>query len=202
MIRMSRSLGAAIGLCAVVLALTACVPEPTETASPSGSTTPSESSTPGASSSPTSSPSSTPRPQAQEIELPASCDAIYSASMRSRLGAELPPLNDAGVDIASTQVASLRGLIDSGVPTLRCTWGTAAGAALATSVTIVDPADAPRIQDMLAAAGFVCSDNSGGILCTSGNEADFLRGNGWVATSWSASVPDGYTEDIAATLWG
>ncbi|GAB3145420.1 hypothetical protein GCM10027058_01750 [Microbacterium neimengense] len=200
MIRMSRSLGAAIGLCAVVLALTACVPEPSTTPSPSGSTSPSESSTSGATPSPSS--SSTPRPQAQEIELPASCDALYSASMRSRLDAELLPLNDAGVDLASTQVESLRGLIDSGVPTLRCTWGTAAGAALATSVTIVDPADAPRIQDMLAAAGFVCSDNSGGILCANGNETDFLRGNGWVATSWSASAPDGYTEDIAATLWG
>ena len=124
------------------------------------------------------------------------------AAMRSRLDAELPPLNDGSVDLATTQVESLRGLIDSGAPTLRCTWGTAAGSALATSVTIVDPADAPRIQDMLAAAGFVCSDNSGGILCTSGNEADFLRGNGWVATSWSASEPEGYTEDIAATLWG
>jgi hypothetical protein len=199
-IRTSRSLAAALGLCAVVLALTACVPEPSETTSPSGSTTPSASSTPGASSSPSSSP--TPRPQAQEIELPASCDALYSASMRSRLDAELPPLNDAGVDLAVTQVESLRGLIDSGVPTLRCTWGTAAGPSLATSVTIVDPADAPRIQDMLAAAGFVCSDSSGGILCANGNEADFLRGNGWVATSWTASAPDGYTEDIATTLWG
>lgn len=200
MIRKSRSFGAALGLCAVVLALTACVPEPSATTSPSGSTAPSESPTPG--SSPSASPSSTPRPQAQEIELPASCDALYSASMRSRLDAELPPLNDGSVDLATTQVESLRGLIDSGAPTLRCTWGTAAGSALATSVTIVDPADAPRIQDMLAAAGFVCSDNSGGILCTSGNEADFLRGNGWVATSWSASEPEGYTEDIAATLWG
>ncbi|MDQ1204074.1 hypothetical protein [Microbacterium sp. SORGH_AS_0862] len=122
--------------------------------------------------------------------------------MRSRLDAELPPLNDGSVDLAATRVESLRGLIDSGVPTLRCTWGAAAGSSLATSVTVVDPADAPRIQDMLATAGFVCADSSGGILCTSGNETDFLRGNGWVATSWTASAPEGYTEDVAATLWG
>ncbi|UIN29712.1 hypothetical protein [Microbacterium binotii] len=122
--------------------------------------------------------------------------------MRSRLDAELAPLNSGGVSLPATQVESLRGLIDSGVPTLRCTWGTGAGSALATSVTIVDPADAPRIQDMLAAAGFVCADNSGGILCSNGNEADFLRGNGWVATSWSGNAPDGYTEDVVATLWG
>lgn len=202
MIRMSRSLGAGLGLGVVVLALTACVPEPSETTAPSATVAPSESSTPGSSPSPSVSPSSTTRPQALEIELPGSCDALYSSSMRSRLDADLPPLNGAGVDLPATQVASLQGLIGSGVPTLRCTWGTAGSAALATSVTIVDPADAPRIQDMLAGAGFICSGASGGILCTNGNEADFLRGNGWVATSWTADAPKGYMQDIAATVWG
>ncbi|MDQ1129142.1 hypothetical protein [Microbacterium sp. SORGH_AS_0888] len=32
-------------------------------------------------------------------------------------------------------------------------------------------------------------------------ETHFLRGNGWITTSWVDDQPDGYTEDIVATLW-
>ena len=33
-------------------------------------------------------------------------------------------------------------------------------------------------------------------------ETHFVRGDGWVSTAWINFAPEGYTEDIVATLWG
>lgn len=204
MIRTSRPFLGALALAAAALVLSACVPEPAATQTPGTTPTATATSTPTATPLPSSSasPIETDRPQSLEITLPASCDVLYSSAMRTTLDAQLAPLDDPGVTLASTAVASLQGLIDSGVPTLRCTWGTASGNALSTNVSILDTADVPRVQDQLAGAGFTCIDASGGILCSSASEAHFLRGNGWVATAWTGGVPAGYTEDVASSLWG
>lgn len=206
----ARLLLAATVLAAATIALAACVPEPTTTETPSASPSVSASgsaspSTPSAEPSPTGSD----RPQALEIALPGSCDALYSASMRAALDADVAPLNGSGVTFASTRIAAAADLIDSGAPTRHCTWGTGAATSISTTVTILAPEDVPRVQDTLAANGLVCSDLAGGILCAgekdggSGQgEAHFLRGNGWVSTAWLGTLPTGYTEDVAKTLWG
>ncbi|WP_159499905.1 hypothetical protein [Microbacterium sp. 18062] len=206
-----RTLTAAAALAAAVLVLAACVPEPASTSSPSSPSSPTATGggAPTATGEPTVDATEAPtdRPQVTEISLPASCEALYSAQMRATLDASLPPLNDPGVTLASTDVASALGLLESGVPTLRCSWGTPSENGLSTNVSILAVDDVPRLQDVLAAAGFTCADAVGGILCTSSGgdgrgESHFLRGNGWVATAWIGALPDGYTEDIAATLWG
>ena len=33
-------------------------------------------------------------------------------------------------------------------------------------------------------------------------EVHYLRGDTWVSTRWINVDPDGYTEDIVASLWG
>ena len=200
----TRTLLAATAVIAAAFALAACVPEPTATGAPDPSSSASTS-TPQGSAEPSVAPSD--RPQALEIALPASCDALYSTAMRATLDADLPPLNDPGFTQPSTRLQPALAALESGYPTLRCSWGTASESGLSTNVTILAPEDVPRIQDLLAVNGLTCADAAGGILCTSsGSEAEgeshFLRGNGWVATVWAGGLPDGYTEDVAATLWG
>ncbi|MEV7693075.1 hypothetical protein AB0N73_07055 [Microbacterium sp. NPDC089189] len=200
MIRSARVLLISLVVAGAAVALAGCVPEPAESTAPTpvATTTPNATPLPEA----TDDPAATDRPQALEITLPADCDALYSSAMRAGLDAAVPPLNDPGITLTSTQVEAALQLIESGVPTLRCTWGVPSELGISTNVTIVDPADAPRIQDLLAVNGFTCADADGGILCASGTESHFLRGNGWVATSWVGTIPDGYTQDVARTLWG
>jgi hypothetical protein len=202
----ARALFAAAALAAAMVALAACVPEPDGTASPTAPNIPSPTwsqTSPGPSAAPTD------QPQAAEISLPASCDDLYSSEMRAALDADVPPLNDPGLTLPSTAVPSAMGLLESGVPTLRCTWGMPSEWGLSTNVSILAIDDVPRLQDALGVAGLVCTDAVGGILCTIGDpstdesgESHFLRGNAWVATAWVGGLPDGYTEDIAATLGG
>ncbi|MBZ4488561.1 hypothetical protein LQ938_04960 [Microbacterium sp. cx-55] len=206
----TRTLLAVTAVAAAAFALAACVPEPSATtATPTSSPSSSATSTPAETPEP-SAPASD-RPQALEISLPGSCDALYSDAMRATLDADVPPLNDSAVTFASTRIEAAGGLIDSGVPTLHCTWGTGGASSLSTTVTILASEDVPRVQDLLATNGLPCTDVDGGILCSSAaagsqsaaeGEAHFLRGNGWVSTAWVGLPPQGYTEDIAATLWG
>lgn len=215
-----RALAVAAALAVLGLALTACVPESERRAT--SSPTVAMPTPQGPTASPTSPAGDDPeepvdpadRPQAAEIALPASCDELYSPEMRATLEAQMPPLNDPGVTLESTSVEQARQILQSDVSTLRCSWGTPSERGLATNVTIVAVEDAPRIQDMLAMSGLTCADAVGGILCTresdgsdspeypvADGESHFLRGNGWVSTAWIGHLPDGYTEDVAATLW-
>ena len=94
-------------------------------------------------------------------------------------------------------------------PHLRCSWGKPSEYGLATSVATVTPAQSTAITGALSQSGFACSDLDGGTLCerasqgsqTSAGEIHYVRGNGWVATHWIGFRPDGYTQDIIATLW-
>ena len=133
----------------------------------------------------------------------------------SDLERALPPLNDPAVTLYATQVPEALDVLQSGIPSVRCTWGSAGGEGLATAVSVVDGDQSARVQDVLAAVGFECGDALGGIVCrtqtqtvtmddevVSLGESHLLRDGVWVATSWVGALPDGYTEDIAGTLWG
>lgn len=200
------------GLLAVVLVSSAVFagcsatpqPEPTSTGDPTPEIT-TLGETPGASASP--SPSTEP---AADISIPVRCEDIYSAAMLSVLESGNPPLNDPGVTMDSTEVPGLLDVLRSGAQTLRCSWGLPSSYGLATNVTIVDADQAEVVRDALASAGFACGDLAGGTVCrvqqtdeeNAFGESHYLRANGWVSTRWINFGPQGYTEDIVATLWG
>ena len=200
---------------AVAATLAGCVPEPSPTASGTGaSASPSRSASAPATGSPAPSASETAAAGA-DIALPAACEQLYTPAMLAQLQQETPPLNDPGVTMYSTQVVGALELLNSGVPTLRCSWGTPSESGLATNVSIIDPAAASGVVDALAGSGFGCADHLAGTLCTfeqesitqddvlvRRGESHFLRGNGWVSTAWITVDPAGYTDDIVAALWG
>lgn len=202
---------AALALAAVT-ALAGCVPEPSESPSASDAPTTAVSSGGPATPAPTSSPTMSAE---DDITLPAACAQLYSPSMLAQLEAQAPPLNDPGVTMYSTQVVAALEVLNSGIPTLRCSWGMPSESGLATNVSIVDAAASATIVDALTGSGFACSAHASGTLCTAEQESmtqddtlvrrgesHFLRGDGWVSTAWITVDPDGYTDDIAATLWG
>ncbi len=201
-----RAIAGAVLLAIGAAGLAACVPEPAPTAT---STTSSPGATAG------SGPSATPTAPAAVLELPASCEDIYSADMLAALNAQNPPLNDPGVTMFSTQNADALDLLGSGIPTLRCTWGTPSEYGLATNVSIVDADQAAALLQSLQEQGFGCADADGGTVCAIEQqvlsqddsivhigEEHLLRGNGWVSTRWIDFHPDGYLDAISATLWG
>lgn len=187
-------------------ALAGCTAAPAPTPTSTGDPTP-EITTLGASPSTSETPS--PEPPA-DISIPASCEDIYSAEMLSLLQAGNPPLNDPGVTMDSTEVPEALEVLASGAQTLRCSWGLPSSYGLATNVTIVAPDQIDAVRNALDAAGFACGDLAGGTVCrieqteeeNSFGESHYFRANGWVSTRWINFGPQGYTEDVVATLWG
>lgn len=195
-----------------VLGLVACAPEGPGDAS----------GTPTATVAPTATPTATPTPTptivpGADIELPGSCEPIYSSAMLALLNAENPPLNDPGVSMFSTGIEAVYNMIEevsASGDSIRCTWGKPSESGLATNVSIVTAAQAATVQSALEASGLDCAPYRSGTLCRIvidnsqeeyGNvygETHYLAGNGWVATNWLNFAPEGYTEDIVATLWG
>ena len=206
----ARRIAAAIAALATVAVLaTGCRPEPSGTPEPSGSATVDQS-TPG----PSVSPVETELPDSG-FEVPASCEDIYSDAMLARLQSENPPLNDPGVTMLSTENADLLEVVHSGAPTLRCSWGQPSEIGLATNVTAIDAEQAAAIESALPAAGFGCEALGDGTVCRieqrgvtlddeeyTRGETHYLGDGAVVTTAWINFNPDGYTEDIVATLWG
>ncbi len=207
-----------VGVIAAVVAasalLSACQPDPAATPTMSATSSPTATSHPSPSSTATPTASATNPPDAG-FALPAKCEDIYSATMLAALNAANPPLNDPGVTMHSTQNADALELLTSGIPTIRCSWGQPSEYGLSTNVSVVDAGQSASILSTLRAAGFSCDDVSEGTLCTTEQkvidqddnevtlgESHFLRGVGWVSTAWVNFAPDGYTQDIIATLWG
>lgn len=208
---LARVAVAGVSAAAFALVLSACVPA-AETAAPSaGSVSSSAAPSATASASPTASATPTPTPTRA---LPASCDGVYSAAMRSTLENEIAPLNDSEVTLLSTAQAPLLELLQT-VPTLRCTWGGPGDRGLATNVSIIDTTQAATIRDALASAGFGCDDADGTTTCVieqrgvsledrpyERGETQAISGDIWVSTSWINVNPDGYTQDILSTVGG
>jgi hypothetical protein len=205
LMRTAAGAAAAIALC---LGLVGCQPEPSPTATPGASPSTSPSAP-----APTSSPTE-PAAAGDAIELPTACEQIYSASMLAAL-LQQAPLNDPGVTMTSTQVVGALEILTSGIPTIRCSWGAPSETGLATNVSLVDAAQSAAVVDALANSGFACEPSGDGTICrytqtmidlddnqVELTETHVLRGNGWVSTATINFAPEGYTEDIVATLWG
>ena len=192
-------------LAAVALTATACVPEPASSASSSPSSSPT-------SAAPSPSPTPTGEPDAA---LPQACSDIYSATMLATLQSDVAPSNDPGVTMLSSQNVEALDMLASGIPTLRCTWGTPSERGIATNVSQIDAAQSSTLRDALLQAGFSEEPFADGEIyriqqdmidqddqVVTLGEAHFLGDGGWVSTRWiNAEVP-GYTEDVVATLYG
>jgi hypothetical protein len=200
----------AVTLIVGVLALAGCVPEP----APGESASPVPTATAGASATPVESDAPAPPPSAAPAALPGDCLGVYSPQMLSTLESEIPPLNDPGITLLSTQQAPLLELLET-VPTLRCTWGPPSEVGISTNVSAVDEAGAATVLDALVAAGFGCEASGEATVCRieqrgitlddvefRRGETHAVRGGLWIATAWVNVSPDGYTEDILATLVG
>jgi len=211
-IGMPRPVVAAAALLLIAVVATGCRPEggaPTPTQTPSPSIT-IKNPTPG----PSITPIETEKPQAG-FELPATCESIYSAAMLASLQSANPPLNDPGVTMLSTENADLLEIIHSGAPTLRCSWGKPSEYGLATNVTAIDAQQAASVASALGNAGFGCERMGEGTVCRieqrgvtlddneyTRGETHYIADDGLVTTAWINFAPEGYTEDIVATLWG
>jgi hypothetical protein len=160
-------------------------------------------------------PSPSATPTAAGFDLPEACEQMYSADMLASLQVANPPLNDPGVTMLSAQNVAILEILDSGVPTLRCTWGTPSEMGLATNVSVVDAAQATSVVTALTQAGFGCEDLADGTVCRieqrgvtlddeeyTRGETHYVGGGGLVSTQWINFNPDGYTEDVVATIWG
>ncbi|MCR2818235.1 hypothetical protein NQ166_05220 [Microbacterium sp. zg.Y1090] len=211
--RLRRSATTIAAAAAAILLLAGCAQEPAAPAPSGTGATPPVTAEPSPSQTP--SPTPTEPAEADTIELPASCDDIYSPAMRAQLEAGVPPLNDPGISMPSTQNAQALQLLESGIPSLRCTWGYPSEVGIATTVSLIEPAAAGDLAGSLANAGFSCADAQGGTACrltetlvdyddnlVEKGETHFFRGNGWLATVWLNYGPEGYTEDIASMIWG
>lgn len=198
-----------VALAALAVVVAGCRPEPAATPSSSPSITVKEP-TPA----PSVSPIETEKPQAG-FELPASCEQIYSAAMLASLQSANPPLNDPGVTMLSTENADLLEIIHGGAPTLRCSWGKPSEYGLATNVTVIDADQAEAVLAALPAAGFGCEALGDGTVCRieqkgvtlddneyTRGETHYVGDGAVVTTAWINFAPDGYTEDVVATLWG
>jgi hypothetical protein len=188
----------------MAVAFVGCAPEPQATTS--------DPPTASAPSSMTATPSPTATPVDEETALPDDCTKIYSAQMLSSLQQQNPPMNDPAVTMYATENAALLENFET-LPTLRCSWGPAGDTGLATNVTIVDAAQSDAVKNELAAAGFGCGDENGATVCRieqrgvslddvpyTRGEIHAVRGNLWISTAWLNFTPEGYTEDILATL--
>lgn len=208
-VRTKRVAASIVALAAVVLVTTGCRPEPADTPTPSGSSS-LEQPTPG----PSVSPIETELPDTG-FEVPSSCEEIYSDAMLAELQSANPPLNDPGVTMLSTENADLLEIIHSGAPTLRCSWGQPSELGLATNVTAIGSDQAGEIESALAGAGFGCESLGDGTICRieqrgvtlddeeyTRGETHYIGAGALVTSAWINFDPDGYTEDIVATLWG
>jgi len=210
-IGMPRLAAGVTALVLIAVVATGCRPEPGPTPTDAPSSTPTlviKTPTPDPSISPTD------KPQAG-FEVPATCEGIYSAAMLASLQSANPPLNDPGVTMLSTQNADLLEVIHSGAPTLRCSWGKPSEYGLATNVTAIDAPQAANLVSVLGAAGFGCEPMGEGTVCRieqkgvtlddneyTRGETHYISDDALITTAWINFAPEGYTEDIVATLWG
>jgi len=207
--RLTRIVIGCVALTALAAVVTGCRPESEATPSSSPSITMKDQ-TPD----PSATPVETEKPQGG-FEVPGACEEIYSAAMLAQLQSANPPLNDPGVTMLSTENADLLEIIHGGAPTLRCSWGQPSEVGLATNVTAVDAEQEKAVLAALPAAGFGCEALGDGTVCRieqkgvtlddeeyTRGETHYVGGGGLVTTAWINFAPEGYTEDIVATLWG
>ena len=203
----SRTL-AVVVLAAGALVLAGCDALPTQSPEPTASAS-------SAAPVPSGSSTAAPSPTADAgFTVPDSCEQLYSPGMLDELNSTNPPLNDPGITIYATENVEALEILSSGIPTLRCSWGVAGEPGLVTSVSVVSADQSAALRDAFSSSGMACEALGSGTVCrieqqtidrndniVSIGETHYLQGSGWVATHWVDFAPDGYTEDIVATLW-
>lgn len=204
---------AAVALPLVMLgALAACAQSP-DGAAPSSSGPASPAPTETTEPAPTD--TATPTADPAGFAVPDACEDVWTPEKFQELAASTV-LNDPGITMLSTEVVEGLEVLDV-APHLRCTWGTPSEWGIATTVAAVDATQTATIVDALGMEGFVCtegtvqrcersqtspSDTPGAPDVTLG-ETHLIGEGGWVATHWlNAEVEPGYSDSIAAQLWG
>ncbi|GAA1696760.1 hypothetical protein GCM10009808_12710 [Microbacterium sediminicola] len=194
---------------ASLIVLAGCAPLPDAEPTTAGSATSTSTAAPAASDSATPTPTTEPG-----FAVPADCRDIYSADMLAALDSANPPLNDPTLTMYSTENVTGLELLSSGVTSLRCTWGVGGSAGLATNVTAITAGDADELVASFESSGMSCAEYTGGQICriehetidrsdnlVDTGETHYVGRGGWISTRWVNFAPEGYTEDIVATLW-
>ncbi|OCG74435.1 hypothetical protein A7J15_05775 [Microbacterium sediminis] len=210
----TRRLAAVVLPLVMLGALAACAQSP-DGAAPSSSAPTSSDPTATATTEPTPTATATPPADPVGFAVPGACEDVWTPEKFQELSASTV-LNDPGVTMLSTEVVEGLEVLDV-VPHLRCTWGEPSEWGIATTVAAVDATQTATIVDALSREGFVCteatvqrcersqttpSDTSGAPDVTLG-ETHLIGEGGWVATHWlNAEVEPGYSDSIAAQLWG
>jgi hypothetical protein len=218
---MRRHAGTLALLPIVALLLTGCVgsASPAESDAP---TSPSESSSTAPAATSTGTP---PAPSAAApatsltapVALPTSCDQIYSPDYLQSLqaAAGILVLNPAWTDVegaaslGTKNAALLPALQTKG--RLDCFWAKPSGGGgvgLTTSVSLISSDEQAALVTTTTSEGYTCEAEERGTRCStshqdataSGGETQFFGGGLWIATFWVEFGPDGYTDDVVATL--
>lgn len=181
---------------------------------------PSASPKPDASATSSAPPAATPTPEpsgpAAATTLPSSCESIYSPvyldTLRSSPEIVLNPEWTAApgqATLGSTD-PGLIALLKSR-ERLDCFWVSPVGASgigLATSISLSGSDDQAALLAQMTAAGLTCIPQGAGTRCeidrtddyAMWGETHFIGGGLWIATSYVDFAPDGYTDNIVATL--
>ncbi|KQO95821.1 hypothetical protein [Leifsonia sp. Leaf264] len=167
---------------------------------------------------PTPEPTATPSPTTFTVAIPADCSAIYTKDWTPEMKNLV--LNPDGTnvgpnDVLGTTDEELRPILSDSVK-LACYWMVPPEiqhgdlGEVHTNVASVSAQQSDAALARMAEAGYSCSAELGGTSCviqqetTEGayGESQFIRDGVWIATSWGVQLPDGYTEDIVAALFG
>lgn len=179
---------------------------------------PSATSTDNPTATPASTPATTPptSPTATAA-LPTSCDRIYSPAFFQSLqvAAGRLELNPSWTEVdgaasLGTKNPGLLPLLEAR-DRLDCFWASPSGAGgvgLTTSVSLISPEELDGLISTATSSGYVCESQEQGTRCStshhddtaSGGETQFFGGGLWIATFWVEFGPDGYTDDVVATI--
>ncbi len=157
-------------------------------------------------------------PEASSTSLPASCDSLFSASMRANVegaGLALNPSWASGSNSAdSIADSNLRSQL-SGLPQLSCRWLNPLGGGevgVDTTVAAVTSSQASAINSRLASLGYTAITELGGVRYVwevgysaesyPMGESHLVRDGLYFATSWLNYGPSGYTADMVHNVFG
>jgi len=158
-------------------------------------------------------------PTIAAMAVPATCDELYSADFRAGLEAAGFALNPADKDLTQykdigSEDGQLIAMIEGAPDRLTCHWLAAVGASseagLATNVLAVPEAVSTAAMARMEEMNFSKTASSGGIRFSyeehteNGDfgESHLFREGLWLATAWTNFGPDGYTADMATSIFG
>lgn len=118
--------------------------------------------------------------------------------------------DDEGAASLGTKNADLLPLLQT-KNRLDCFWAKPSGGGgvgLTTSVSVISNDEQAALITAATSAGYACESEQRGTRCStshqdataSGGETQFFGGGLWIATFWVEFGPDGYTDDVVATL--